>query len=154
MEDVVNVVAFCKANAEKLRIDSSRLVLFGHSMGAWVCLKALQRIPEIKKGFALSTWNISDAVGAGSNIKLAEKVADDYFVLHKKSGEALYKPVRDNPGKYNLANDAVALSAKQIIMLDEHSRNAPIAETLRKANRAYFNYEVWKTDHPFSNKRV
>ena len=34
------------------------IVLFGHSMGGWVCLKALQELPTIKKGFVLSTWDI------------------------------------------------------------------------------------------------
>ena len=58
VQDVVNAVAFCKKNADSLRIDTSNIVLFGHSMGAWVCLKALAQLPEIKKGFALSTWDI------------------------------------------------------------------------------------------------
>lgn len=154
VEDVVNVVAFCKQHSEKLRIDSSRLVLFGHSMGGWVCLKALQRLPEIKKGFALSTWNIPNSISHEKEIKDAEKVADNYFVLNKKSGAVLFKPVVDSPGKYDLNNDAEALSTKQIIMLDEHKHNAVIAETIRKGNHAYFNYEVWQTDHSFSNKRV
>ncbi|WP_431211737.1 alpha/beta hydrolase family protein [Puia sp. P3] len=58
VEDVVNVVAFCKQYRDSLRIDTSNIVLFGHSMGGWVCLKALQRLPGVKKGFALSTWDI------------------------------------------------------------------------------------------------
>src|SRR6185369_16172367 len=58
VQDVVNVVAFCEKNQDKLQIDPSNIVLFGHSMGGWVCLKALQRLPTVKKGFALSTWNI------------------------------------------------------------------------------------------------
>jgi pimeloyl-ACP methyl ester carboxylesterase len=154
VEDVQSVVGFCKEHSEKLKIDTSRLVLFGHSMGGWICLKALQRLPEIKKGFALSTWNISSSVGSKEKNRLKEKEADDYFVLHKKSGAELFKPVADSPERYNLTNDAVALSAKQIIMLDEHSLNAPIAESIRKSNHAYFNYEVWETDHSFTNKRV
>jgi uncharacterized protein len=154
IEDVQNVVAFCKKNSGKLKIDSSRMVLFGHSMGGWICLKALQRLPEIKKGFALSTWNIPSSIIGEKNIRNSEKVADDYFVLHKKSGAALFKPVVDNPKIYDLVNDAEALSAKQIIMLDEHSGNATLAEILQKANHSYFHYEVWPTDHPFSNKRI
>lgn len=27
-------------------------------MGGWICLKAVQSIPQVKKAFALSTWNI------------------------------------------------------------------------------------------------
>src|SRR5215471_18513171 len=41
VQDVANVVAFCKKNAELYHIDTSHMALFGHSMGGWVCLKAL-----------------------------------------------------------------------------------------------------------------
>jgi len=58
VQDVVNVVAFCKQNADKFNIDTTNIALFGHSMGGWVCLKALQQLPGVKKGFALSTWDI------------------------------------------------------------------------------------------------
>ena len=60
VEDVVNVVSFCTKYQDSLKIDTSNIVLFGHSMGGWVCIKALQEIPTIKKGFALSTWNIGN----------------------------------------------------------------------------------------------
>jgi pimeloyl-ACP methyl ester carboxylesterase len=30
----------------------------------------------------------------------------------------------------------------------------PGTGTIRKANHSYFDYEVWETDHPFTNKRV
>src|SRR3569833_4192522 len=43
VQDVVNVVAFCKQYADSFRIDTNNIALFGHSMGGWVCLKALQQ---------------------------------------------------------------------------------------------------------------
>src|SRR4051812_1743393 len=58
VQDVVNLVAYCNKYQDSLKIDTSNIVLFGHSMGAWVCLKALQQLPQVKKGFALSTWDI------------------------------------------------------------------------------------------------
>lgn len=154
VEDVVNAVAYCKKLATSLKIDTSRLVLFGHSMGGWITLKALQRLPGIQKGFALSAWNIANAASSNQNILKAEKEADDYFVLNKKSGKDLFKPVVDNPAFYNLANDAAALSSKQIIMLDEHAQNKSVADAIKAGNKNYFKYEVWQTDHPFTNKRI
>lgn len=47
-----------------------------------------------------------------------------------------------------------ALVDKQIVMLDEHHRNKEIADGIRAANTTFFKYEVWDTDHPFTNKRV
>jgi uncharacterized protein len=152
VEDVVNVVAFCKKYADSLKIDTSNIALFGHSMGGWVCLKAIQRLPGVKKGFALSTWNIANVIN--QPVGAREKAADDYFVLNKKSGKELFQPVVTDPQAYNLANDAMALSQKQLVMLDEHRQNGSLAEVIKSSNKAFFKYDVWKTDHPFTNKRV
>jgi pimeloyl-ACP methyl ester carboxylesterase len=159
VEDVANVVAFCEKNQEKLQIDPSNIVLFGHSMGGWVCLKALQRLPNIRKGFALSTWNIySDFKDVKTQEQFRAKMKDpdslgNYFVLNS-SVEEIFQPVFAKPGFYDLTNDARALSGKQIVMLDEHSDNKALADTIKRENRAYFDYQVWETDHSFTNKRV
>src|SRR3954463_5535825 len=42
VEDVVNVVAFCKKYQDSLKIDTTNIVVFGHSMGGWICLKSLE----------------------------------------------------------------------------------------------------------------
>jgi pimeloyl-ACP methyl ester carboxylesterase len=156
VEDVVNVVGFCKKYQDSLQIDTSEMVLFGHSMGGWICLKALQQLPGIKKGFVLSTWNIyrnfKDVRNTEQLIKTA-KSDGEYFVLNT-SLKDLFDPVIRNPAYFNLANDAGVLADKQIIMLDEHSLNQDIADALKHSNKAYFDYEVWQTDHPFTNKRV
>jgi pimeloyl-ACP methyl ester carboxylesterase len=157
VQDVVNIVSFCKKYSDSLQIDTSNIVLFGHSMGGWVCLKALQRLPGIKKGFALSAWNIyDDTKGANSEPEFVAKEkanGGDYFVLNTPIAE-IFKPVWQNKQFYNLANDGKALADKQIIMLDEHNGNKETAEALKAENKNYFDYRVWDTDHPFTNKRV
>ena len=159
VEDVVNVVAFCKKYQDSLKIDASNIVLFGHSMGGWICLKSLQQLPDVKKGFALSVWDIPHQYGRVLN----EKEVDDltrnptenskYFVLNASLQE-LFQPVLKQPDYYNLENDGNALANKQVAMLDEHTRNRQIAESIKKSNKAYFDYQVWDTDHSFTNKRV
>lgn len=156
VEDVVNVVSFCKKYQDSLKIDTSNIVLFGHSMGGWVCLKALQQLPGIKKGFALSTWNI----GAGFKNVSTEKemlrranYAGSYFVLNT-SLKDLFTPVIQDNAFFNLGNDGNSLVNKQIIMLDEHPGNRQLADTIKDLNKSYFNYNVWQTDHSFTNKRV
>jgi pimeloyl-ACP methyl ester carboxylesterase len=156
VEDVVHVVDYCKKNRDTLQIDTSNIVLFGHSMGGWICLKTLQVLPGIKKGFALSTWDIyKDLKGIKNNEQLEKyaKTAGEYFVLNTP-GKSIFEPVVKNPSYYNLANPGSALADKQIIMLDEHNGNKELAESLKNSNKSYFNYEVWHTDHPFTNKRV
>ncbi len=156
VEDVVNVVAFCKKYSDSLRIDTSRIALFGHSMGGWVCLKALQRLPGIKKGFVLSAWNIGEDFRNVHSQDDMMKIAGnggDYFVLHTTLKD-LYMPVMEHQPDYDLVNDAALLAGKEIVMLDEHHRNEQLANKIRSANHAYFDYQVWQTDHPFTNKRV
>ena len=74
VEDVVNVVAFCKKYQDSLQIDTSNIVLFGHSMGGWVGLKVLQQLPGVKKGFFLSTWNIYEDFKNVKTLKELEQI--------------------------------------------------------------------------------
>lgn len=159
VDDVVNVVAYCKKNQDLLKIDTSNMVLLGHSMGGWICLKALQRLPEIRKGFALSAWNIYPnykgvlSSGQVHALENGQDTTSTYFVLNASVKE-MFGPVLKDTAFYNLANDGKTLAQKQVIMIDEHSRNSMVAEAIRSFNTTYFDYEVWKTDHSFTNKRV
>lgn len=159
VEDVVNVVAFCNKYRDSLKIDTSNIVLFGHSMGGWVVLKALQELPTIKKGFALSTWNIGDYYKNVSTEKEMLRLANDpngsgkYFVLNT-SLKDLYTPVLQNQTYFNLLNDAKSLADKKIIMIDEHEKNSQLAAKMKESNKSYFDYSVWQTDHVFTNKRI
>lgn len=159
VEDVVNVVAFCQKCQDSLKIDTSRIVLFGHSMGGWVCIKALQQLPTVKKGFALSTWNIGNDYKDVSTEKEMLRLANDpntggeYFVLNT-SLKDLYTPIIHNKTYFNLEYDGKSLVDKQIIMIDEHQGNKQLADNIKETNKSYFEYEIWQTDHTFSNKRI
>ena len=159
VEDVLNVVSFCNKYQDSLKIDTSNIVLFGHSMGGWVCLKALQELPTIKKGFVLSTWDIAKDFKNVSNEKEMLSIANDpniagkYFVLNT-SLKDLYTPVLQDKTYFNLLNDAKSLGDKQIIMIDEHEKNSQLAEKIKESNKLYFDYSVWQTDHVFTNKRA
>ena len=156
VEDVKNVITYLKQNATKFQIDPNQIALFGHSMGGFVCLKALQENPEIKKGFVLSAWDIYKDISSLPSEGLAkrEKEADDYFVLNKKSGKELFAPVFTDTDFHDLQNAAQPLAGKQVLMLDEHQRNEKLAGIIQKANHNYFDYQVWDTDHSFTNKRA
>ena len=159
VEDVVNVVAYCNKYQDSLKIDTSNIVLFGHSMGGWVVFKALQKLPTIKKGFVLSTWNIGNDYKNVSTEKEMLRLANDpitggkYFVLNT-SLKDLYTPVLQDQTYFNLLNDAKSLANKQIIMIDEHEKNSQLAAKMKESNKSYFDYLVWQTDHVFTNKRA
>ena len=155
VEDVASAVAFCKQQAKALRIDTTRLALFGHSMGGWVALKALAQLPEIKKAVILSPWDIYGiAASTDGSRATIEKYADGLFVLRKASGNALMVPVLADAQAFQLTAMGPALSARQLVFLDENRRNEAWIKPIGAANKAGFRYEVWDTDHPFSNKRI
>jgi pimeloyl-ACP methyl ester carboxylesterase len=156
VEDVIHVVDFCKKYQDSLQIDTAHIALFGHSMGGFICLKALSRLPGVKKGFALSTWDIYDDlkdIKSEEQLLAKAKEGGNYFVLNTP-GVEIFRPVLKDLGYFNLRNDAKALAGKQIVMLDEHPRNQELANTIKKENTGYFEYHVWQTDHPFTNKRI
>jgi pimeloyl-ACP methyl ester carboxylesterase/ketosteroid isomerase-like protein len=159
VDDVIHVVAFCKKYQDSLKIDTSDMVLFGHSMGGWISLKAVQRLPEIRKCFALSAWDIYPyykrvlTPGQVTALENGRDTTGTYFVLNA-TVKQMFDPVFRDTVYYNLAHDGRALAGKQIVMLDEHSRNKFVADSIRSTNTAYFDYEVWNTDHSFTNKRV
>ncbi len=152
VDDVVNVVSYCNKYQNALKIDTSNIVLFGHSMGGWVCLKSLERLPQIKKGFVLSAWDIYGDVQTSKKDKFVDETSK-YFVLNA-TPEEIFDPVMKQPEYFKLENTAVSLSSKQIIMIDEHNYNKGIAENIKKLNKTYFEYQVWNTDHSFTNKRI
>ncbi len=80
-------------------------------------------------------------------------VGGKYFVLNA-SLKDMFSPVIKNQTYFNLVNDGKALAGKQVILLDENAKNKRLAEALKSANHSYFDYEVWQTDHPFTNKRI
>ena len=76
-----------------------------------------------------------------------------FFVLNGSLSDR-FKPVIDRDDYYSLEKNISSLKEKQIVMLDEHDRNKKIAEAIQKLNPLYFEYDVWQTDHSFTNKRV
>ncbi|WP_052732804.1 alpha/beta hydrolase family protein [Hymenobacter terrenus] len=157
VEDVTSVVAFCRKQAKALRIDSTRLALFGHSMGGWVALKALAQLPTVRKAVILSPWDIY-ASAANTDPLNSRAAFDQYtsqvFMLRIPEGKSLLAPVLANAATYQLNADGPALRRKTLLFLDETKRNQAWIKPIGAVNKAYFHYEVWPTDHPFTSKRI
>src|SRR5580698_8037612 len=139
VDDVIHAVAYCKQYQDSLKIDTSNMVLFGHSMGGWISLKALQQLPGIKKCFVLSAWDIYPyykRVLTQSQVLALENgrdAASTYFVLNS-TVKQMFDPVLKDTVYYDLANDGQALAHKEIVMLDEHTGNKQVADAIRSMN--------------------
>lgn len=156
VEDAVNIANYCRTHSDSMNVDANRISLFGHSMGGWVALKAASQLPFVKKVFALSTWDIyKDVVSQKSKgtLDMSYKNAESNFELKIPSGKALYNPVLADSMAFILSNDGSKLAGKNIFLLDEHHENKYIADTLQKYAKSV-TYEVWKTDHGFTNTKI
>jgi uncharacterized protein len=159
VEDIIHAVSFCNKYQDSLQIDTSKIVLFGHSMAGWASLKAIQQLPEIKKAFILSAWDVYNQYGRqlkGTELNAYNANPDSvgkFFVLNASLKDR-FQPVLDRDEYFNLEKNIDGLKDKQIIMLDEHDRNKKIAEAIQNLHPVYFKYYVWQTDHVFTNKRA
>jgi len=159
VEDAKNVVAYCNKYQDSLKIDTTNIALFGHSLGGFVCLKVLEQLPQIKKGFALSVATFYQVLKSVPDEKTGIEIMNDtvnypnYVALNSTFSDIHLAAYR-NIEYYNLAADAKYLKGKQFVMLDEHQQNKGLADTIKASGLEFFDYQVWDTDHSFTNKRI
>lgn len=160
VEDVKNVVAYCNKYQDSLKIDTTNIALFGHSLGGFVCLKVLEQLPQIKKGFALSAANFYNQLKLAPNETFVKTylennaAANPNYVSLNATTPDIFVAAYKNLAYYNLSTDVKFLKDKQIMMLDEHQQNKGLADVIKASEPKFFDYKVWDTDHSFTNKRV
>ncbi len=91
VEDAVNTVNWL-SNEESLQVDPNNIVLFVHSLGGFICLKAIQQLPNVKKGFALSTW---DFFGEYKDLSTRDEIMEDLKSWNGDNYFVLNTPARD-----------------------------------------------------------
>ena len=158
VEDVKAVVDYCNKYQDSLKIDTTKISLFGHSLGGFVCLKVLEQVPQIKKGFALSAAPFYQRIKPIPNdktlIEVVNKLYPKNYVALNSTNQEIFLAVYRNLAYYNIAADTKLLKGKQIIMLDEHKENKSVADAITASGLKSFDYKVWDTDHGFTNKRA
>ena len=155
VDDGANVLMYAKQNSGSLQIDTSNIAVLGHSMGGLVCLKLLQLLPGLKKGIVVSAMSVPVVLSGSDGRTLSSRATDleKLFVLNIKSGKDFYAPFVADSTYFDLSKDTKAFSNKQLMILDENNKNKLLADAIRLHNTS-LDYEIWQTDHPFTNKRV
>jgi esterase/lipase len=158
VEDAINIANYCKNNSDSMNVDTTRIALFGHSMGGWVALKSAVHLKFVKKIFVLSTWNLYNDVLWCKKKNILDSVfikeAESLSEIKISSGKALFEPVLKDSTAFMLTTDLQKMKNKCVFMLDEHKENKLIADSLRKHTQS-LTYEVWEnTDHNFTTKRI
>ena len=169
IEDVQSAIVYLRdpANAKKLRVDSTHIVLIGHSMGGFMTIQGGANDPAIK---AIATISAAD-FNAGrlqslpadkhdATVKaIATHLADEGMApLAGTSPESLANEIIANAAAFNFVNLAPKLATRHILVLTSDDGLAPandaFVEALHKAGNQQVNEIHMPTDHSYSDHRI
>ena len=168
IEDTAAAVAYLRdpAVAKKLRADSSRIVLLGHSVGGFNAILAGSTDPSV------TAVGIISAADMGGRIpqhlpKFAEgtarkRVADALATqglspLHGCTAESLAQDILDHAAAWRFEEHAKGLASRPFLAVTSDDGNAKsnddLAEAIRKDGDVHVTTQHFATDHSYSDKR-
>lgn len=169
IEDTAAALAYLRqpSVAKRLRLDPSRIVLIGHSMGGFMAVQAAAADPAIKAVGVISGADL----GSGYLGLLRENPAPE--ALHKLSAalagegmaplsgctpEGLAREVDAHAVHWAFPAQAPALKDRSVLVITADDglagMNDAFAAALRKAGDTHVTTQHFTTDHAYSDKRV
>jgi ribonuclease BN (tRNA processing enzyme)/pimeloyl-ACP methyl ester carboxylesterase len=147
-------------NARKFRIDSSRIVLLGHSMGGFVAAYVTAHDPQVLAVVVITPGNLgpSSARRRTSDPQFWEQWRDNSSRLVGTTPQQLMQEVDSEPAKWNYMNCVPLLKNRPAIVLEADDQNTSdnqeLAKRLREAGDAQVTELHMHTDHSFSDHRI
>jgi pimeloyl-ACP methyl ester carboxylesterase len=169
IEDTAAAVAWLRdpANAKKVRADSARIVLLGHSMGGFNAVEAGSADPAIAAVGVISAadmggrvpGNIPASDAEAARKKIAAGLASQGMApLSGTSPEALAQETLDHAAAWRFDTKAKPLSTRPFLAITSDDGNAKsnndLAEAIRKDGDANVTMQHFATDHSYSDKRL
>lgn len=139
-------------NSENLRVDTDRIVFYGHSMGAGISLLAGLKDPRVKGVIGISVFNpytlLQGESARGTLISLKEYLLT--LGMLNCNPDKFLNDILANLDKYNIGK-LISQAKKPIFIIDEHMNNTEFTQFNKRKG---FSYKIWNTDHAFSNRRI
>lgn len=171
IEDAQAALAYLRepANAAKLRVDPSQIVVMGHSMGGMIALYVTAHDPSVE---ALAVWSAADMAGrefvpastpplnrAAQVKKLGARLAEEGLApLAGCTPDSLAEDLLDHGADWTFAKDVAGLSSRPALIITSDDGLAASADNLVEALGAAGDQEVRSihlaTDHVYSDKRI
>jgi diadenosine tetraphosphate (Ap4A) HIT family hydrolase/acetyl esterase/lipase len=149
------------ANIAKYRIDPTRIIVAGHSMGGFMAASASAARPSKVAGTILiDAWNIGgDDYFAKTDPKvLAQEIRPDTVPLAGTSPEALIAEIARDRAKLDLVTLSRTIAEHPVLMIGAERGIGAVTATLAKAARQAHPDTVveaqYATDHSFSDSRI
>jgi uncharacterized protein len=170
IEDVTSAIAYLRKpeNAAKLRLDPSKIVLVGHSMGGFMATQGAAADPAIK-GIAL----ISGADMAGMFQQMRAKESNEASAVKKVGAalaeeglaplggctpEGLASELSAHGANWVFPSTVKALKDRPVLVITSDDGLAPsddaFVAALRKAGDTRVTTQHFATDHAYSDKRT
>lgn len=159
LEDAVAVLAFLRdpANARTLGVDTTRLVIAGHSMGGWVTALTASHDRGLRGAILISMADMS-MVGTASRAEIAKGMSENMESLAGVTAESMADELIASSPKWHVADVTSGLARLPLLVITSNDGLAPQADVLVKAVRAKGNASVttvhYATDHSYSDKRI
>jgi pimeloyl-ACP methyl ester carboxylesterase len=157
LEDGKAVLAYVRdpANAARLRIDSKRLVMMGHSMGGWVTAVTAGSDPDLAGAVLISAADMSGS-SAASKAQRVALAADNMEALAGVTAESMAEQMA-GLAPFSFAAAAPGLAKKPLLVLTSDDGLAPGAEALvmdvkRRGGRVSVVHAA--TDHGWNTARI
>lgn len=158
-EDARAVLAYLRvpANAEKLGIDTSRLVIAGHSMGGWVSAMASTNDKSIRGTILISSGNLGKRFEI-PRAELVARMADNMESLAGTTAGAMAEELNINATAFDYTRGAAGLVNKPLLVLSSDDGLAPQSDALVAAVNKAGGKQVTAihvaTDHSWSDRRI
>lgn len=159
LADADAVIAFLKdtANVRRLGLDTTRMVLAGHSMGGWVTVLTASHHPELAGAVLLSAADMG-AMAGGRRDRLVRTMADNMESLAGVTPESMADEVRSRGAHWSFADAEPGLAHLPLLVLTANDGLAPMSDSLVVALRAQGNDRITTlhaaTDHSWSDRRI
>ena len=158
LEDASAVLAYLRepANARTLGVDTTRIVVGGHSMGGWVAALTAARDARLRGAVLISAADMG-VVGAMPKSEAVPFMADNMESL-TGTAESLAEDLVSGASRRRLVNAASGLARMPMLVLTSDDGLRPHSDSLVTAVRRQGNTRVATlhvaTDHAWSDRRV
>ena len=162
-EDAWNALQYLQQSATvaKYRIDTSAIVVAGHSMGGFMAADVAAAEPHVAGLFLIDPWDPAETAAALSTPQgeaaWKAEVAEDLPPLHGASYDGLTAEISGNAEKFDLGRRLVGFGRRPLVIIGaERGIGAMARKVAADAQSANPDTRlmVWPTDHSFSDRRI
>jgi uncharacterized protein len=159
LEDGDAILAFIRdsANVRKLGIDTSRIVLAGHSMGGWATAHVASHDHALRGAILICAADMG-AAGEAKRGDVVTHMAGDMESLAGVTAEQMADELIANARQWKFDRVSGGLAATPLLVLTSDDGLAPQSDALVKAIKLLGNQHITTahvaTDHSWSDRRI